>query len=72
MPNYRAYAVGPDEHFIGYEPFICADDGEAIEKAKRLSDRHPVELWSGPRLVGRVNCDRADRQDTTARYRFSS
>jgi hypothetical protein len=30
---------------------VCADDAEAIEKAKRLADGHDVELWSGPRLV---------------------
>jgi len=51
MPEYRAYMVGPDGHFIGYEPLKCADDGEAIEKAKRLAGQYPVELWSGPMLV---------------------
>jgi hypothetical protein len=50
-PEYRAYMVGPDGHFVGYEPLICADDGEAIEKAKRLAGQHPVELWSGSILV---------------------
>jgi hypothetical protein len=51
MPEYRAYMVGADGHFIGYEPLICADDGEAVEKAKPFAKKHPVELWSGPRLV---------------------
>jgi hypothetical protein len=55
MPEYRAYIVGDGEHFIGFEPLVCADDGEAIEKAKRLIDKHPIEIWSGDRLVKRLN-----------------
>jgi hypothetical protein len=51
MPEYRAYMVGSEGSFVGYEPLICADDGEAIEKAKRLAGQYPVELWSGPMLV---------------------
>jgi hypothetical protein len=55
MVDYRAYTVGADGHFIGFEPMICADDVEAIEKAKRLVDGHDVELWSGARLVIRIS-----------------
>ena len=54
MTEYRAYTVGRDGHFNGYEPLICAGDAEAIEKARRLVDRCDVELWSGPRLVIRL------------------
>jgi hypothetical protein len=55
MAEYRAYTVGHDGHFIGYEPLICADDAEAIEKAKRLAEGHDIELWSGPRFVTRLD-----------------
>ena len=55
MAEYRAYAVGIDGHFIGYEPLICTDDADAIEKATRLAAGHDIELWSGPRLVIRLN-----------------
>ena len=54
MPKYRAYIVGEDGHFIGYEPMVCANDNEATEQAKRLSNRCPVELWSGPYLLVRL------------------
>jgi hypothetical protein len=54
VAEYRAYTVGSDGHFIGYEPLICDDDAEAVERAKRLVDGHDVELWSGPRLVIRL------------------
>lgn len=54
MPEYRAYIVGEDGHFIGYEPMVCANDNEATEKAKRLSNGGRVELWSGPYLVALI------------------
>jgi hypothetical protein len=54
MSEYRAYAVGHDEHFIGFEALVRADDAEAIEKTKRLVDGHDFELWSGDRLVTRL------------------
>jgi hypothetical protein len=34
-----------------FEALICADDAEAIAKAKRLAADHDVELWCGERLV---------------------
>jgi hypothetical protein len=54
MPEYRAYTVGDDGGFTGFEPLVCADDAEAIKKARILSQRHAVELWSGPRLVSSI------------------
>jgi hypothetical protein len=35
----------------------CADDAEAIAKAKPLVDGHDVELWSGERLVTRLEAN---------------
>jgi hypothetical protein len=55
MTEYRAYTVGIDGHFIGYQPLVCADDSEAIAKAEGLVDRHDIELWSGDRLVIRLH-----------------
>ena len=51
VAEYRAYTVGRDGHFTGFEPLVWADDAEAIELARRLLDYHAVELWSGERLV---------------------
>ena len=45
MAEYRAYLVDSDGHFSEAVPLICADDGEAIEKAKQLAVGHDVELW---------------------------
>jgi hypothetical protein len=52
--EYRAFTVGSDGHFTGFEPLICTDDAEAIEQAKRLVVGCDVELWSGDRLVIRL------------------
>jgi hypothetical protein len=54
MEEYRAYFVGRDGHFNGYEPIVCADDAAAIENAKRLVNRHGIEIWNRARLVGRL------------------
>jgi hypothetical protein len=54
MPEYRAYRVGVDGHFIGFDPLICDNDAEATEKAKRLVHHHDVELWTGARMVVRL------------------
>jgi hypothetical protein len=54
MPEYRAYAVGDDGHFKGYEPLVCANDEEAITRATILSQRHGVEVWNGPRLLSSI------------------
>jgi hypothetical protein len=54
MPEYRAYTLGEDGHFIGFEPLVCASDEEAVERARLMAKKFPIELWSGPRLVTRL------------------
>ena len=54
MAEYRVYTVGSDGHFIGFKAPACANDAEAIEIAKRLVNGHDTELWSGDRLVTRL------------------
>ena len=34
MADYRVYLVGADGHFFDAVALVCADDAEAIEKAK--------------------------------------
>jgi hypothetical protein len=54
MAEYRAYTIGSDGHFAGYEAFVCDDDATAIERTKRLLGAGDIELWSGPRLVAKL------------------
>jgi len=44
MAEYRAYLIGSDGHFCDAVDLVCADDTEAIEKAKQLVNGHDVEL----------------------------
>jgi hypothetical protein len=51
MADYRAYLVGSDGHFYEAVALVCADDAEAIQKAKKLVDHREVELWQLDRKV---------------------
>jgi hypothetical protein len=53
MPEYRAYTVGDDGHFVDCATLVCPNDADAIEKAKRLVNGLDIELWSGPRFVAK-------------------
>jgi hypothetical protein len=55
MPEYRAYIVGSDGHFVDAVHLVCADDAEASEKAKRLVNGHAVELWQLDRKIAEFN-----------------
>ena len=54
MGDYRAYILGVDGHrFVWVSDFKTdyRDDAAALGAAKRLSDKHDVEVWDGGRLV---------------------
>jgi hypothetical protein len=56
MPNYRAYIIGEDGHFLGAEILSeCADDEAAEKAAQKLVNGHDVELWDRDRLVIRLS-----------------
>jgi hypothetical protein len=66
MVEYRVYTVGLDGHFAGYEPLVCADDSDAIDKARRLASDRDIELWSGPRLILRLARDGPSAEEVDA------
>ena len=51
MPEYRAYIVGDDGHFMRALNFECPDDEAAKERAKQLVDGCDVELWQLERKI---------------------
>jgi len=61
MLEYRAYFVGSDGHFVGFEPLVCRDDAEAEAKALRFPCGHDIELWSGERFVLKLEAKKAQR-----------
>jgi hypothetical protein len=64
VADYRAYKVGSDGHFVGYEPMICANDQEAIAKAQGMVGDRDIELWCGERLVIVLKAQGNHAQDT--------
>lgn len=54
VAEYRAYAVGHDGRLVGSRAFVCDSDADATVWAKQLVDGHDIELWSGDRLVIRL------------------
>lgn len=51
MAEYRAYIRGDDGHFVGCRTMVCADDAEAMARAKGYIDGRDIELWCGDRFV---------------------
>jgi hypothetical protein len=54
MAEYRIYSVGSDGHFMKSECLECPSDEEAIKQAGQSIDSD-VELWSGARVVAKLN-----------------
>ena len=56
MPNYLAYIIGEDGHFLGAEILSERADDEVAEKAaQKLANGHDGELWDRDRLVIRLS-----------------
>lgn len=55
MAEYRAYFIGEEGHFVGFEPLVCRDDSEAVARAQSLVDGHDIEVWSRDRFVVRLH-----------------
>lgn len=55
MTEYRLNKVGNDGRLVGSRIFTADDNEEAVVWAKQQLADHSVELWSGPRLVRRLD-----------------
>ncbi len=51
MPDYRAYIIGPDGHFVASETISAPDDAAAIEAANKFVGEDGVEVWLLDRKV---------------------
>ena len=54
MPAYRVFSFGHDGRFLSVKHIECADDHEAVQKARRGTDSHDAELWEKGRCVVRM------------------
>ena len=60
--DYRAYTVGLDGRLIGFEPLICADDAETIEKAWSVTGRLSFGTGHASLFVSSPNKSRSKMQ----------
>jgi hypothetical protein len=58
MIEYRVYAIGTDGHIVKSMPLVCDDDNQAMNEARKTFENYTIELWSGERLVARLNSGR--------------
>jgi hypothetical protein len=55
---YRIYTLSRYDRVRGPPRVIdCPDDDSAMHQARKFMDGRSLELWDGPRLVGRLNPD---------------
>jgi hypothetical protein len=55
MPVYRFYFLDDADHFIRVVEKNAGDDEEAKTLVRKLAKETPVEVWSGPRKIGRFD-----------------
>ena len=55
MPDYRAYPfLGKTRLTALRVDFVAPTDAEALDRARRLTRAHKVEVWQGARRIGSV------------------
>jgi hypothetical protein len=57
VAEYRAYTVGLDGHFVGFEAIVCDTDDEAIERANRMLRNYGIEVWCADRMVAKLKSE---------------
>jgi hypothetical protein len=55
MASYRVVSVDDAGTVRSQRNFACATDEDAIAWAKQLENKKPIEVWSGPRFVVRID-----------------
>src|SRR5260370_36952599 len=53
MRQYRIYNFRDDGHFSCVQRIECADEREAVQKARQFVNRRDGELWESDRLIAR-------------------
>jgi len=55
MPEYRIYILTVGNTIAGpAAKVVCQSDEEVVAEARTLLNGQDIEIWSGPRLVGRL------------------
>ena len=53
MHQYRLYTFRDDGHFSGVQRIECAEEGQAVRKARQLVGGQDGELWDSDHLIAR-------------------
>jgi hypothetical protein len=53
MHQYRIYTFRDDGHFGTVKRLECADQKQAVQKARQLVDGQNGELWESDQLIAR-------------------
>ena len=54
MKLYKFYQTDTHDGIHGAKHFECASDEEAMQLTRELAPSTSVDLWAGPRYLGRV------------------
>jgi hypothetical protein len=58
VPFYHVYFIDRADHPSRLPEVVeCANDQEAMQKARQFVDGQDVELWDGPRFIARFARD---------------
>jgi hypothetical protein len=57
MIEYRVYAIGTDDRIAKAIALVCEDDSHAIRQAMEALKNQTIEIWSGQRLVARIDSE---------------
>ena len=55
MHRYRIYTFREDGHFSGFQRIECAEEGQAVRKARQLVAGQDGELWDSDHLIARFH-----------------
>lgn len=55
MAGYRLYFLDDNGRIRDAAEFECADDAEALTQALSRADGRDMELWSGARVVSKID-----------------
>ena len=64
MAEYIACVLGDNDHIVSFWTFICDTDASATVWAKQRVNGHDVKLWSGERLVTRIEAKKFEPSRT--------
>jgi len=64
MHQYRIYCLDDEGRFRKVKEVEAPDDADALSRARALGHSGECEVWRGSRLVGRIEPQSGERQQS--------